>query len=391
MRRALTIGVLGLGLAIQPGAFADEAWEPSIYPEGQIFPSMLISTATQGVPEDPEDLWDIPAIGDPNGLVGALVTDVKKGDKIKVVVKANSLMEESTFSGTAPKAAKEMLVHPRVLYRYDALAKVRQQQPLNVSIETWVNGESLGQKTETVDVHSINDCLFGVVNDEGESELDAGWNFAAYVNENHPWVDEILHDALETGIVDSFDGYQSDNPEQVLLQIFAVWQVMQQRGMKYSSITTTATESENVLSQHVRLFDEAVKWRQANCVDGSVLLAGVLRKIGLEVFLVCVPGHMYLAVNLAEGNDDSMVGIETTMMGAGDLEDVEVGAFSEETREKFREVDSFNTFEAALLTGTADLEEHEEDFEDEENLDYQLVDISAARSEGIMPLAYSAP
>lgn len=382
---------MALGLGIQPGVFADERWEPSIYPEGQIFPSMLISTATQGVPEDAEELWDIPAVGDPNGLVGALITGVKKGDKIKVVVKGNSLMEESSYSGTAPKTAKEMLVHPKVRYRYDALAKVRQLQPLNVTIETWLNGESLGEQTETVDVHSLNDCLFGVVNDEGESEMDAGWNFAAYVNENHPWVDEILHDALETGIVDSFDGYQSEDREQVLLQVFAVWQVMQQRGMKYSSITTTASESDHVLSQHVRLFDEAVKWRQANCVDGSVLLAGVLRKIGLEVYLVCVPGHMYLALNLEEGDEDSMVGLETTMMGAGDLEKVDLDVFSKSTRKKFKDVDSFNTFEAALAVGTSDLEEHADDFADEENLDYQLVDIAAARGDGIMPLAYGQP
>jgi hypothetical protein len=366
------------------------SWETSIYPEDQIFPSMLISTATQGVPDDDADLWDVPHIGDANGLIGALISGVKKDDVIKVTVKANALMDESTFVGTATKNAKQLLVHPKIKYRYDALAKIRQQQPLNVSIETWLNGESLGEQTETVDVHSINDCLFAVLNDDGDTELDAGWNFAAYVNENHPWVDDILREALETGVVDSFDGYQSGKPEDVLLQIYAIWNVMQRHGTHYSSITTNATESETVLSQHVRLFDESVKAHQANCVDGSVLIAAVLRKIGLRTFLVAVPGHMYVAADLSDGDDDSMIGIETTMMGSDNLGEFdELSDISKKKREKLKNQASFKTFQAAVDVATKDLEDHADDFDDEDNTDYQLVDIAEARSEGIMPLAFT--
>lgn len=394
MQRGLAVAGIcaALWLVGQPDAPAADkspSWEQSIYPEQQIFPSLLISTATQGVPDDDDEMWDAPHIGDANGLIGGLFHGVKKGDRVRVVVKANELMDESAFEGVAPKTKGDLLVHPKMKYRYGALARVRQQQPLNVSMEAWLNGESLGEQTETVDVRSINDCLFAVLDDDGEVELDANWNFAAYVNENHPWVDEVLRDALETGVVDSFDGYQSEKPEQVLLQIYAVWNVMQRRGMHYSNITTTGNESDTVLSQHVRLFDESVKAHQANCVDGSVLLAAVLRKIGLETFLVSVPGHMYLAANLKEGDDDSMIGIETTMMGADDLDEFDsLKDISKKNREKLKNQKSYKTFEAAVDTATQDLEDHADDFDDEENLDYQLVDISEARREGIMPLGY---
>jgi hypothetical protein len=299
-------------------------------------------------------------------------------------------MDKSSFEGTAPKTKGDLLVHPKVKYRYDMLAKIHQQQPLNLSIEAWVNGTLLGEQTVAVDVHSLNDCLFAVLNDDGDVELDANWNFAAYVNENHPWVDEVLRDALDTKVVDSFDGYQSEDPEQVIMQIYAVWNVMQRRGIKYSSITTTASESDTVLSQHVRLFDESINAHQANCADGSVMLAAVLRKIGLDTYLVTVPGHMYLAVNLAEGDDSTMIGIETTMMGQDSLKDFdELGDVSKKQREKLKNQASFKTFEAAVDAATQDLDDNQKKFDDEDETDYQLIDIAEARSEGIMPLGYT--
>jgi hypothetical protein len=387
-RRGLLATGFLLSVALGP-AWGEASWETSIYPEDQLFPSFLISTATAGVPEDAKDMWDVPQVGDANGVIGALVHDVRKGEHVRVTVKANAMMEESTFEGVVRKTRDDLLVHPKIKYRYEALAKVHQQRPLNVSIETWIDDESLGEQTVTVDLRSINDCLFAVLNDDGEMEFDANWNFAAYVNENHPWVDEILREALDTGVVNAFDGYQSGKPEDVILQIYAIWNVMQRRGMHYSNITTTAVESDTVLSQHVRLLDESVKSHQANCVDGSVLLAAVLRKIGLRTFLVLVPGHMFLAVDLEDDDDDSMVGIETTMMGNDDLGHFDkLRKISAGEREKLKNQASFKTFEAAVDTGTAALDEDAKHFDDEDDSDYQLIDLAEARSEGIMPLGY---
>lgn len=389
LNRFLGVTLCAAALLTEGSSLAKPSWETSIYPEEQIFPSMLISTATQGVPDDDGDLWDVPHIGDPGGLVGALVHHVKKGDSVRVTVEGNSLMEESTFKGEAPKSSKELLVHPKVKYRYDALANVHQHIPLNVTIHVWINDEDQGEQTATVDVHSINDCLFAVQDEDGNVELDASWNFAAYVNESHPWVDDVLREALDTHLVDAFDGYQSDDPEQVLLQIYAIWNVMQRRGMHYSDITTTPGESDTVLCQHVRLFDEAVRAKQANCVDGSVLLASVLRKIGLRTFLVLVPGHMFIAVDLKDDDDDSMIGLETTMMGNDDLGHFDkLGKISPDHRDKLKNQASFKTFEAAADVGTNRLDDDAKHFDDEDDLDYQLIDLAEARDEGIMPLGY---
>ena len=47
-------------------------------------------------------------------------------------------------------------------------------------------------------------------------------------------------------------------------------------------------------------------------------MASILRKIGLNVYLVMVPGHCLLAFDLGEDEDDPILGLETTMLGETD-------------------------------------------------------------------------
>jgi hypothetical protein len=121
--------------------------------------------------------------------------------------------------------------------------------------------------------------------------------FAAYVNENHPWVDAVRLEALQTGLVRNFTDYQAGDPKEVIRQVFAIWNVLQRRGICYSSATTPSAYSGIVYCQNVRLFDESITYKQANCVDGSVLMAAILAKIGLLSYLVVVPGHMFVGIS----------------------------------------------------------------------------------------------
>ncbi len=374
----------GLLLSCGVLAAAGVEWEPDVYPKGNLFPSLVIGTACVDPSEELFAAWAGAHHGDPQGIVGASISGLKKGDKFKLVIGANDLMKESQLEGTVKKGGGEILVHPKISYRYDQLAALTQAVPLDVSMELFVNGESLGPKSITVTARSVNDCLFGVEEDDDESS-DYSWIFSAYVNEDHPWVDRLLKEALQTGIVSSFTGYQSESTDEVLLQVFAIWNVMQRRGMKYSDITATAAERDGIYSQHVRFLDQSVAASQANCVDGSVLLAALLRKIGLSPSLVIVPGHMFLAVYL---DDETLIGIETTLMGEKSLEKVD--------RERFPSFanlpagarkEAWRSFEGAVAAGTAALEEDAEKFESED-LEYQIIDIEEARKMGILPIKF---
>jgi hypothetical protein len=370
------------------GAFSASAeieWDPEIYPNSQIFPSLVIGTAAVKPDNEIFAVWEGNHLGDKQGIVGASADGISAGSKVVLEVRENDIMRASRVEGTA-ESDGTLTIHPKISWKYDKLSNIRQVVPLDVTMELKIDGESHGEKTVTATLRTINDCLFGVT-EPGDEETysDYSWLFAAYVNENHPWVDQTLKEALDTDLVSSFDGYQSEDPEAVLLQVFSIWNVMQRKGLRYSSVTATAAETESVNSQHVRLFDESVKAAQANCVDGSVLLAAVLRKIGLDPHLVTVPGHMFLAFSL---DDETMVGLETTRMGAADLDAVDekrLRSFLKFDPEEKRNEESWATFEAALDTGTQALLEASEKFD--EDPDYMLIDVAAARNLGILPIS----
>ncbi len=368
-------------------AEAEGEWEPDVYPQGNIFPSFLIGTARVDLPEELFAVWEGNHLGDPQGVIGITLAEVKAGSKIEVTVKANEFMAESRLVQTVKEDRTGLLIHPKIAYKFDALSKVTQAVPLTITIALGIDGKSEGEKVITTTMRSINDCLFGVeeaAEDDGEARTsDYSWLFAAYVNENHPLVDTILKEALDTGIVSSFDGYQGGDSEQVLLQIFAIWNVMQRHGLKYSNVTTTAAEDDGVYSQYVRLFDESVKASQANCVDGTVLLAAILRKIGLHPALVLVPGHMFLAVDL---DDETTIGLETTLLGETDLRPVKDRTAAQLKKIETRRAEkSWSSFESALSVGTEALEAAAGKIASDD-LSYQWIDLAEARAAGILPI-----
>ena len=192
--------------------------------------------------------------------------------------------------------------------------------------------------------------------------------------------------------MDSFDGYQSGDPDKVIAQVFAIWNTLQRRGVKYSDITASPP-SKTVASQVVRFLDESVENKQANCVDGSVLLASILTKISINAHLVLVPGHCYLAFDLASNDADgeTTVGLETTMMGADNLKPIEelkkLPAKAREKQASKEQQASLQTFSNALEVGSGDLEKNADNFAEDGDPNYVFVSIKDARELGIMPIA----
>jgi len=138
------------------------------------------------------------------------------------------------------------------------------------------------------------------------------------------------------------------------------------------------------------MIEESLNNSQANCVDGSVLFASLLRKIGIEPFLVLVPGHCYVGFYL-DAAQENPIALETTLLGAVLSEDDqdEIPEFLEEAiDEDLRGEFSWPSFCQAVATGIADLDEHQSEFAADDNVEYVIIPISAARKAGIMPIAY---
>jgi len=378
-------------LAVLPAA-AQDSYSPIAGWDRQLFPSYLVATATVHLPPQDEvnddDDAEFVALGDMQGVLGVELISPSEESEVTVTVLGNGILEESTFEGTLDEEGTVYRIFPRIRYKYDALMRNKQSIPLEVTFAVEIDGEELEDQTVTLTLRSINDCPFAVAGPDGESK-DISFMFAAYVNEQHPFVDKILREALDEGIVDSFTGYQSGAPVEVYRQVYALWNALAERDVRYSNITTSAAATDAVASQHVRLVDESINNGQANCVDGSVLLASLLRKIDIEPCLVYVPGHCYLAFYL-DADKTQLVGLETTLIGgAGDEGLAELPDAESVVDDEWQQTPSWHTFCSAVAMGNADLAENHDKF-NLDDPDYQVVSVAAARQLGILPIAFDS-
>ena len=357
----------------EPAADAVFSAEAHSLTPGAIYPSLILATATikdDGSPDDPSDATHY---GDPMATLGVLLRNVRKDDKITVEVTADAVIKPSKVTFTAKASELLVTAAPKVKFDFEALGKVTQTRPINVTFKVTRNGKAEEDIDEVMSLRQINDCPFVVIsptpkkNGKAPQEpQDIRFMFAAYANENHPQIDQILKEAKATGLCNSFHGYQGTEQD-VMQQVNSIWVALQRRGITYSSITNT-TPVKGVYAQHVRFLDESINMTQANCVDGSVLMASVLKKIEIKTALVLVPGHCYLAFysnDPAKGG--KLYGLETTMLGskAGLSDAINVGTFSAEK---------------SLQKNAAKF--------DQEDSGYMLVDLDAAREIGIMPIPY---
>lgn len=392
-------------LLAQLPAGAETTAEVWSYTGTDIYPSAIIATATvdwHGETEEGEEEEDAAEVilGDKNGWLGARLENVPEGAKIKVVISGDGWLKPSRTEVVAEEGGEEIIVLPKGVFDYDALHTIRQQKPGNLTMKVSVNGKALPEVTETVTLRSINECPFAVIFGEGEEAEadDLSWMFAAYVNENHPWIDSILKEALDAKLVPAFDGYQSGDPEKVIAQVYAVWHVLQRKGMKYSDITATP-KSKFAVAQTVRFLDDSVRSSQANCVDGSVIFASILTKISIKCGLVLVPGHCFVCFDLnpdgklevnTEDGKTTVLGLETTLMGSTDLKPLdELKKLPAKARAKAASEEgeaSALSFGNAIDTGTGAIMDKQKEF-DVDGSAYQIIPIEDAREFGIMPIA----
>lgn len=284
---------------------------------GNIFPSSILSVATTDaniiVPAD--SLY----VGNPKSSLPILIRSGKAFSRVRVEIGETRFFSRSVSEFILEQPDTEYCIYPDVIWNYEALRTIVQAEPISVVVAVEMNGKELGQRVRTFSVRSINECLLGYLSN-GKTYVNTNIFFAAYVNEDHPMIDQILREALDTRIVNRFMGYQGRNSGYVDKQVYALWNVLQKRNFKYSSVANTSLSSNVVFSQRVRTFGDALNSSQINCVDGSVLFASLLRAINIEPILVRIPGHMFVGY-YTDSQRQNKSFIETTMIGDVNLDE----------------------------------------------------------------------
>jgi len=351
--------------------------------DGHLFPSFLISNAAVKLDTEASDET---IMGDQTGEVGIEVVAPSDNVLVKIVVRCDAFIETSEFIGTLPTEGTSYRVNPKIRYRYDRLSACKQATPATMTFSIQIGDEPEVTESATFTMHAVNDCPFKLI--VGDETFDISQTFAAYVNEQHPFTDKLLREALDRGIVPSFSGYQGD-AGQVLREVYAIWDLLVARDVRYSSITATAANSSMVACQHVRLLEESINNSQTNCVDGSVLMVSLLRKIGINASLVLTSNHCYL-VFTADNEGTLFYAIETTLTGVAVEEPETIPRdLDQAVEEELRYEESWPSFVTALLVGAQRFEEDGQKAEADSTQEFSIINIASARDLGILPIAFN--
>lgn len=310
-------GLMATGIYVYQEQFRDADIEVVNDFGGNVFPSVLLATATTN--SSVIKAADSTSLGNVQTGIAIRLTAPVEHSKVRIELSETPYFAHSISEFILPKKGETYTIYPDMVWNYQVLQDHTQAQPVSVVVHTAINGKEQSPIVATFSVRSVNECLLGFIDSKMKYQ-DTSPLFAAYVNEDSPQIDQLLREALDSKIVNRFWGYQSKDPSMVDRQVYALWYVLQKRNFRYSSISNTSLSSNVVMAQRIRTFTEALSSSQINCVDGSALFASLLKAININPVLVRLPGHMFVGYYTDKSHTDIQF-LETTMIGDVDLND----------------------------------------------------------------------
>ena len=274
----------------------------------------------------------------------------------KCQIKLASDLFETPFIKTLTLDSEDLVMTPDVPWNFKRLREVKQVRPETLVVSVVTSSGKRLQTSCVVTVHPINEVVSKLFDSETGQWQDTSICFAAYVNEGHPLINQIIQEAALKTSVTRFSGYEF-GLKSVKDQMQAVWETLAARGLNYSDLATTSSEVSGVSSQYVRFVNESLKDQGANCVDASLLFVSIFRRIGLRPVLIFVPGHCFIGVYDKEQGGE-IITLETTLLSSSTF------AQAESAGDKEMQMAS------AMMGQTG----------------FSYIDLSLARDSGVLPI-----
>lgn len=333
----------------------ESGWEPYIDWGKQIFPAYILSMGTIDPKTFPvtDDY-----LGDPLSVIGILIKNPKSASKVDLEILPTKYTDGVKESYVLEKKGKQYAIFPKVPWNYDLLRCQYQATPLDFTFKVSINGKPVVIQTVTANLRSIDDCPLFSYDYNGE-EIDLKFMAAAFINEGSPIVKQLTKEIREKGIVRDFVGLQLGS-EEAILQVYAFWRLLRDKGISYSSITNNGQQTNpETYSQRIRLIEDIMDETQANCVDGTALFASCLGAVDITPILVFVPGHAFLGYIVGYSQEDNspiVLYLETTMLGGkNDIPDEYRADMKEEPFKSIRQV-LYKRFHAGKKTPNPELD-----------------------------------
>lgn len=233
----------------------------------------------------------------------------------KILVKAwiEGFTDTATVSGTVnPDTTKTF--GPTFNFDNEALLALTAPMKTNIQVRVYAleNDHEIlfFSESEPVTVHPMQ-----VNGGELANVKNPDWYSGVWVTPNMDSIPNILNEVTELLPGKTLKVYQKYSEDETMAQssarvVKAVFDVLHKRGINYVENNGAGSNG-----QKVNYPIEVLRSKQAVCNEFSYLVASVLEAIGFQVYIVKIPGHMF--IGWASEKDSKSLGfIETTMLAS---------------------------------------------------------------------------
>jgi hypothetical protein len=286
------------------GKFTNFTWEPVAHFEKQMFPAMIISMANYT-----GNIEDATMNAVKSSALGFSFVSEKNFIPIRWEIESSdkTYFDKAGGDFVMQQAKQSYCFMPAIPWNMSTLAKQANTKPLTIIYRLYDAENNKEERSETVFMRSINDCIYAY------QQKSFDFLFAAFVQEQHPQVAAILKEAAKTKFSLSASGYQADEL-QTLGKVCALWKVLHDRGLQFGDGASTPASSPNIKDRQVKTFDNTLKAAQGTSFDGSVLLASLLRGMGLNSVMLVSHDHCLVGFYANNKPGKKLICLETVML-----------------------------------------------------------------------------
>ena len=226
-----------------------------------------------------------------NLVIANKTEEALKNLKVKITFEPN-FAREYTHEIELIEAGKSITISPvRIILSTEFLYTLTEKLVGNIFIEVYEGEEKIYDNTFDVDLLTYDQWTGLKLMPEF---------IGAFITPNHPVIGEIIASGAkylaQWGKQPIFTGYQTNNPNNVKLQMAALYAALTERQIVYNNPPASYED----IGQRIRMPHNVLEAREGTCLDLAVLYTSCLEAVGLNPLLVFVKGHAFAGCHLEQ-------------------------------------------------------------------------------------------
>lgn len=221
---------------------------------------------------------------------------------------------EVEIQGISYKKVQKVYVEPHHIENFKIAPQLIDEKIENITsniekdiyIKVLVDNNIIYESSEKCLIYPKEIFVEKLENSRKDWKIDCRGFLARWVTPNAKCIDAVVSEATLNGDI---IGGLSSNPFRSEEDIKKIYDTLSD--LKYTIRSTSFSEG-NYHTQRISLPERTMLLKSGNCIDLSILLASCFEAINLKTYIVLIPGHAMVMVELDSTN---IVCIESTCLG----------------------------------------------------------------------------